>query len=826
MTCAEVQNLFSEYHDGSEDERVRAHLASCEPCRREYEAYRSSLELLAAHGRIEASDDLEDRILQAVLPRAERAELLQSTGLQREDRPGLSPPPGRVLPLRTAIAAAGLIVAAFLSGLAVRPTDDRTAQLEAKIRELEKRPPPTIVQQNVDEAAIAERIKKELNLKQLNGQYVSSEFFENVSKGNYFVEGRWITPQQYAELISRRAEPGTTEPAAPNLQKMLTDAGYVERAGIWMKRDDAERFDRGLFPLEPGKWVRMEDLQARWMEEHNLVREDGKVMTREQAEEMRGERTIRKPAALPIENPVTARLDGLKIGIPRTYGALSVYPIYGPSSESRNFDSLHAALAAGTAQISETSDTFELRITNTGPRPIFIPAGTLFLGGHFARVSRVDAVVEGQKVGVPVLCAQPRELSTSTRFSAESGHFIAPLSLRRQLHHPYGQSALWMSTQEHLQALGIQEKAPSINDLYLDDAVMALINQYLAAFSEFVERNRDAVGVAVAVNDRVLMVQIFGDSGTLASNFEQILCASVLEMHLQRKGLPSPAEVPSVLREVKRFIESAFYCEYRSTAEGYRLLEHGEDMGQACLFRNSVVSITLYPKQPERTPIEACLAATAQIPAKKMERVVKDYGVALAKVGPADRPRLIREVAALPSSGVTALLLRQAGEKDFEIRQSALQMLGERQDRAAVPDLVAMFRKSSKDRSLFPVLAQCLARIPDPRCTDALLRGLDEAAGDQVRQILEVLPLSILKIKDRPALEQAVQRLAAYYDQMYTAFASPPNVLLKQHYGDAALAAREALRKVTAQEFRDPSECSAWWNKNKDAWLSSMTEKK
>lgn len=826
MTCADIQNLFSEHYDGSENEHVRTHLASCNRCKREYEAYSTSLEVLAAHGKVEASEDFEDRIVEAIAPKAERAELLKSTGLQRDERLLLPAAPRKIVPLWAPVAAGVLIVVAFIAGLAVNRTQDRTAEFEAKIRELEKRQPTTVVHQKVDEAALAERLKRDLNLKQFNGQYVSSEFFENVSKGNYFVEGKWITPQQYVEMISKRVETKTPEHAAPTLEKLLADAGYVERAGMWMKRDDAERFDQGLMPVEPGKWVRMDDLQARWMEEHNLIREDGKVMTREQAEEMRGERSIRKPTGLQADNEVTARLDNLKIGIPRTYGALSVYPIYGTSSAAQNFGSLHDALATGTAQITETSNTFELRITNTGRRPIFVPAGTIFLGGHFARVSRIDAVIEGQKIAVPVLCAQPRELSASTRFSAESGHFIIPLSLRRQLHNPYGQSALWMSAQSHFQALGIHGKAPSINDLYLDDQVVALTNHYLSAFSEFVERNKDAVGVAIAVNDRILMVQIFSDSGMLASNFDQILCAGVLEMYLHRKGLQPHAEVPSVLREVKRFIESAFYCEYQKTPEGYRLLEHGEDMGQACLFRGNVVSVTLYPKHSERTPIEACLAMSAQISPKKMERVVKDYASALAKAGTVDRLRLIREVAALSSSSVTALLVKQANDKEFEIRKAAIQMLGERQDRAAVPDLVTMFRKSSKDKSLFPILAQCLARIPDPRCTDALLRSLDETAGDMVRQLLDVLPVSILKIKDRQALEQAVQRLVAYYDQMHTAFASPPNVLLKQHYGDAALAAREALKKVTAQEFRDPSECSAWWNKNKERWLSTMTEKK
>ena len=73
MKCAQVVRMFGAYWDDeitqAEREWVDAHLASCASCRKEYEAFARTLEVMGSLPRIEPAPDLVER----VLARARRA---------------------------------------------------------------------------------------------------------------------------------------------------------------------------------------------------------------------------------------------------------------------------------------------------------------------------------------------------------------------------------------------------------------------------------------------------------------------------------------------------------------------------------------------------------------------------------------------------------------------------------------------------------------------------------------------------------------------------------------------------------------------------------
>ena len=73
MKCAQVVRLFGAYWDDettqAEREWVEAHLASCSSCRKEYESFTRTLELVGSLPRVEPAPDLVER----VLTRARRA---------------------------------------------------------------------------------------------------------------------------------------------------------------------------------------------------------------------------------------------------------------------------------------------------------------------------------------------------------------------------------------------------------------------------------------------------------------------------------------------------------------------------------------------------------------------------------------------------------------------------------------------------------------------------------------------------------------------------------------------------------------------------------
>lgn len=106
MNCTHARRLFPAFWDDettqAEREWLEAHFAACPPCRREYEEYARTLEILGSMPRVEPSPGLAERALQ----RALRAET-------EPDRL----PAGRTrwLPI-TAATAAVLLIALTLVG--------------------------------------------------------------------------------------------------------------------------------------------------------------------------------------------------------------------------------------------------------------------------------------------------------------------------------------------------------------------------------------------------------------------------------------------------------------------------------------------------------------------------------------------------------------------------------------------------------------------------------------------------------------------------------------------------------------------------------------
>ena len=80
MKCAQVVRLFGAYWDDettqAEREWVEAHLASCAPCRQEYEAFVRTLELVGSLPRVEAAPDLVERVLSRARRVAPAADLV------------------------------------------------------------------------------------------------------------------------------------------------------------------------------------------------------------------------------------------------------------------------------------------------------------------------------------------------------------------------------------------------------------------------------------------------------------------------------------------------------------------------------------------------------------------------------------------------------------------------------------------------------------------------------------------------------------------------------------------------------------------------------
>jgi anti-sigma factor RsiW len=119
MNCKHARNLFAAFWDDettqAEREWLEGHFTSCPACRREYEQYARTLELVGSLPRVEAAADLSDRVLQ----RVRRAETVPDTMPVR--RPIW-------VPVGSAVAACALLALTLANPWSGGPRDPRTAQ--------------------------------------------------------------------------------------------------------------------------------------------------------------------------------------------------------------------------------------------------------------------------------------------------------------------------------------------------------------------------------------------------------------------------------------------------------------------------------------------------------------------------------------------------------------------------------------------------------------------------------------------------------------------------------------------------------------------------
>ncbi len=103
-------------------------------------------------------------------------------------------------------------------------------------------------------------------------------------------------------------------------------------------------------------------------------------------------------------------LKRIAVGHPRTFAGLSVYPLTGGTVGSPRYTILDEALRAGTARVTETSESGsvpELAFHNDGDQPVLVLDGEELAGAKQNRIVNLTILVPGKtKVVIPVSCVE------------------------------------------------------------------------------------------------------------------------------------------------------------------------------------------------------------------------------------------------------------------------------------------------------------------------------------------------------------------------------------------------------------------------------------
>ncbi|HLY09564.1 MAG TPA: DUF6569 family protein [Planctomycetota bacterium] len=844
MNCQNTTEFFSDYYDGglqsAERTALEEHLRCCSTCTTEYRHFTRSLEALHETAPLEtttafmtnlkasASQQIDRRqgypktkseAMTIVTPKADSRPLSKSDSKSVAKTAPLAKLPS---PAWVPWALAATTLAAFALGFAVsgrRQDPEQEQELVAAIEELRDLKKKPVVPAPVNEQKILEAN----GLVEVDGQWIPRKWRDDFKRNMVALNGQMMTREQAAKELAREfpvaaAEPPPPPPSAsnappvPSSEEILDKAGYSRVNDVAVPKAWLEKWAEGYVQIGVGEWCKKSDFKEELIKEHNLVEIRGKLMTREQSEAIQAEQFVKPPANAVAANEFTRALDGLQIGPPMNFHGITVYPLLAPAPPAEApFTTIHAALGNDKLEITDSVGLFQVQVKNSMDTDVLLLAGDVLTGGRCTRVVAEHTLVAHGQIGkVPVLCVEPAAWRTTTdRFGKESGHFVAPPSLRRSLIWDQGQGATWS-----LLAKKLGGKAGGLVDLYRKQA--DAIAEVRAYFSALPDREMTAVGLAVAENDALEFVELFPDHTLFSTYFERLVAGAALD--LLEKGdtaSRSPGAFPNSMKGVKQLLESAFLSTYDTREDGFAVRRDDAAAGRVRLADGILQHAVLFASGAPDWERKASYT----VPKDKVKKALDEYEAHLKTLGPARKSGVIHEMGSINAPEVTLALMRHLAEPDTAVRRAAIQELGSTGDPKATDTLLILLPRSVSEPPVFAETVKALVHLGHERSVDALLKQLDAGDAELARVTVQGLNDLLLQVKTRDVLERATGRLVALFESSEGASKGDATVLdplvKNMRPADAQIvleSVRTLLKNLVGIEFSSSTGARKFWN--------------
>jgi hypothetical protein len=271
---------------------------------------------------------------------------------------------------------------------------------------------------------------------------------------------------------------------------------------------------------------------------------------------------------------------GFKVLDPIQHGNLTVFPVVAAKSyPTGEFLTLDEGLRSGEVVVTEAgsvqgllrrhanpairhdgAEVNRLMLVNNSKRPLLLLAGEIVTGGKQDRVIGKDRIVpaESDPIDLSVFCVEPgRWVATSHNFgmsgttyghasgsgmgAAVAGSLMAQPSVRSKAMADKNQNEVWnaVNQQRESMAVEVQGVAPVVATEMSQTSSYAKVNEnqevrkQVDAIAKPIEQNyqnlirqlrdRNAVGVVVAVNGRIIWADIFASSDLLSKYWPKLV---------------------------------------------------------------------------------------------------------------------------------------------------------------------------------------------------------------------------------------------------------------------------------------------------------------
>ena len=235
---------------------------------------------------------------------------------------------------------------------------------------------------------------------------------------------------------------------------------------------------------------------------------------------------------------MTLALPTLRVGDPLRHEALSVFPLFSEANGGVDYRLSDAALADEALLVEEVSQSGsvpDLLVENKGDLRVLFLEGEELIGAKQNRILNTSVLVAAHsKLKIPVSCVEQGRWRYKSRYFGSSGSH-SPSKLRRALKASVSRSVkekgdfasdqgeVWNAVACLHSAFGVQSGTAALSDAF------DTYEDQIGAYRENLKYIDGATGVAVAIRDRVVSVDLFDKPSTCQKVWDRLLSGVVFD---------------------------------------------------------------------------------------------------------------------------------------------------------------------------------------------------------------------------------------------------------------------------------------------------------
>jgi hypothetical protein len=263
---------------------------------------------------------------------------------------------------------------------------------------------------------------------------------------------------------------------------------------------------------------------------------------------------------------------GYRVLEPIRHGSLTVFPVIAATShDTHEFLTLDEGVRAGEVVVTEYgnvqpllrgrmvrqshegAEVNQLVLVNNSKRPLILLAGEIVTGGKQDRVIGEDRIVpaESDPIDLGVFCVEPgRWTATSAQFGS-MGSAMAQPTIRAKAMGAKDQDQVWaevrkqqaeisanLASAERIQVNGTTSYARVMEDKSVEQQVDSVAEPIEHSYQSLIGqlRDRNAVGVVVAVKGEIVWADIFASTNLLEKYWPKLVRSYAAEAIVTKAG--------------------------------------------------------------------------------------------------------------------------------------------------------------------------------------------------------------------------------------------------------------------------------------------------